>query len=271
MAMIDLTSTGANGTPSNFDVVLRTPITLATTPDTQWTVALIQATYWNSIRNIRASFGNNVLKYSADAGTTIKSITIPDGYYQIKQLNKFIQAEVAANGDNLPGNLPPIAILMNGATIRVVITVAAGYQVGWNGPTDQLAALLGFDPTAAGGIIDGGANGIAYEGDLPPDINRGAEKLRFLCNLVQNSWSNGVQSKILYTTTLKDIPGSVVDIDPPTPKYLNIGRSGNATIDMINIRVVDTKGREVDFNGFPVSLTLHFMPADLGTPLYPSK
>lgn len=223
-------------------------------------VALTRASFTNSIRNIRAIWNNNVFQYSPDSGVTQKQIIIPDGYYQLKDIDAYIRARIAANGDDLPGDIPPIRLLLDRSTIRVVITVAANYQVTWI--AGGLCELLGFDP----GVIDGTVTP-AFSADHNPDINRGTNTLYILCDLVVGTYLNGVEDQVLYSCTLKGAPGAIIDVAPTTPEYCPIGRQGETTIPSINIRIVDELSRPVDFDKFPVDLRLHFKSVDLANEL----
>ena len=53
----------------------------------QWEVGLIRTDTWNSIHNIKAVYNNNQLRYYN--GTTWRSLTLPDGNYEIADIKQF--------------------------------------------------------------------------------------------------------------------------------------------------------------------------------------
>lgn len=64
-------------------------------PKRKYEMALVNLETYNSIPNV--SMNNNTLVYSADSGKTWKTITIPEGSYEVAQINAEIQRETAGD------------------------------------------------------------------------------------------------------------------------------------------------------------------------------
>lgn len=66
-------------------------------------VAVASISMYYSWYNILASSGNNTFTYTwyDNSGSTVKTITIPDGFYDIAALNTYLQSQMVANGHYL--------------------------------------------------------------------------------------------------------------------------------------------------------------------------
>ena len=66
-------------------------------PKRKYELALMNLEIYNSIPNITAV--NNTFVYSPDSGVTWKTITLPDGSYEVAGMNDEIQRQLEANGE----------------------------------------------------------------------------------------------------------------------------------------------------------------------------
>jgi len=95
---------------SDWTTPLQHPLFLE--PTKHYEIALISLETFYSIPNIRA--GNNTFVYSIDKGNSFRSIEIPVGSYELRQINDVITSEV--------GTL--IEIKPNTATLHSIIKIS---------------------------------------------------------------------------------------------------------------------------------------------------
>ena len=91
---------------STFTVQLNRPLTIPANA-VDCTVAVVQASVWNTSPNIAAAFGNNV--FSFVVAETPYTIVIPDGLYSLSGLNAYLSSQfvnlgLAANAIVLSGD-----------------------------------------------------------------------------------------------------------------------------------------------------------------------
>lgn len=244
---------GVMGSTSNFTVRFKKPLSIPSAPDGQWSIAFIQGSIPMTINNISEAYNNNNFYYSIDSGVSWKTVPISNGYYQVEQLSKYIEASIKENGDFLPGDLTPIRLESDGSRRRVVLWFdesATTYQVKFEA-NEALGELLGFNP----GIYTD-----LYEADNKPNINRGINTIYVLCSSVGTGSCarNGNQSNVLYSINLNALPGQIMNIEPNTPLWVTLGATDQDIINELSIRIIDYRGRDVDFDGFPVTMTLGF-------------
>src|SRR5215475_11504378 len=72
-------------------------------------IGLKGASLWYSWYNINKDFNNNTFKYSADNGVTWTLLTIPEGNYDTKELNNYLEMFFTTDD-------PPIVFDTNDAT-----------------------------------------------------------------------------------------------------------------------------------------------------------
>jgi hypothetical protein len=64
-------------------------------PESRYEIALVNLETWCSFPNISST--NNVLRYSSKAGTTWHEIRIPEGSYELIDLNREIIQQLTMN------------------------------------------------------------------------------------------------------------------------------------------------------------------------------
>ena len=86
--------------------------------------------------------------------------------------------------------------------------------------------------------------------------NMGFCTINFHRNVISGVKDNGKDTDILYTFTLTEPPGYLINIIPTTVLYQNITQD---RIEYIEFHIKDEHGRPIDFNGDVLSFTLHLM------------
>ena len=104
----------------------------------QYEIALVNLETYYSFPNIDAS--NNYFRYSPDDGDTWFEMCIPEGSYDIININDTIQQKMRQNGHFDPTN---IAISANSNTLKSVLILGNNYQVDFRHP-NSISRVLGF-------------------------------------------------------------------------------------------------------------------------------
>ena len=102
-----------SGNTTRFATSFETPLIL----DSKYEVALVNLEIWYSFPNIDST--NNVLRYSNDTGVTWHEIRIPEGSYELKDLNdELVQQMRMKRHYNELTNKPYISIAANVNTLK---------------------------------------------------------------------------------------------------------------------------------------------------------
>jgi hypothetical protein len=241
--------TGSN--PSNFTLNFSKGIELQEMMNQQkkYEIALITADLWYTWKNIRSSFGNNSLRYHN--GTLWRTVTFPNGNYQVSDINDYLHERMKVNGDStvVAGeDVFDVNLLANPVTIQVDIKLTNSYQIDLSVST--LNELLGF-------------NSAIYNADVSSqnrvDITRGVNNLLIRCSIVMGSYDNTQGTDILYTFVPNTSRGSAIHIEPNNPIYVPIQVQDQ--IKTITMRITDQLNREIIFDGENVGYYLQIRPS----------
>lgn len=203
-------------------------------------LALLKCNLWYSYFNVSTEYNNNTFQYTTNLAQ-VRTVTIPNGNYTILQLNTYIAAVMAANGDSISVSFTP-----NYSTLKVTITLSNGYSI--NLTTSDFNILLGWNKAIYNFVG-------AQDGQLPANINRDINSLLISCDIIGGSFKNGVISNVLYSFVPSVPPGANIEVVPTTVVYLPVIQPDFIT--KIRIRITDQLGRRVNLNGQPVTYLLH--------------
>lgn len=254
MSVIALTldSSKLNTTnPSNFTVNFPKGIELQELLNQQkkYEMALITADLWYTWHNISSSYSNHQLRYHN--GTTWKTVTFPNGNYQVSDINDYLHTVMKTNGDfTVVSGVDTfdVNILPNVVTIKVDIVLTNSYQIDLSIST--LNELLGFNSAIYNTSVSS-QNRV--------NITRGIDNLLIRCSLLSGSYDNDQGTDILYTFVPNTSRGSAIHVEPNNPIFLPI-----QTVDQIKtitMRITDNLGREINFNGENVTYFIHIRPS----------
>lgn len=128
-----------------YGVVITPTKPLRFSSDRTWEVGLACITARNSIHNVMACYGNNVIRYYN--GTYWRQVILPDGSYDLNGFIKAIHRTMLTNGDfNYDGILLTYNInLFLDNTGHLIVQVANGYRLDLS--IGSLHAIFGFEPT----------------------------------------------------------------------------------------------------------------------------
>ena len=124
-----------NNNKTRFKTRFNPPIQLR--KDKKYEIALVNLETYYSFPNINAT--NNYFRYSPDGGTSWFEIYIPEGSYDIRDLNGTIQQKMRQNGHYDSGNEDHyITISANSNTLKSVLMLENNYQVDFRQPNSYL-------------------------------------------------------------------------------------------------------------------------------------
>ena len=84
----------------------------------------------------------------------------------------------------------------------------------------------------------------------------GFSTINIHCNVISGVIDNGNNTDILYTCTLTEPPGYLINIIPTNILYKNVTKD---RIEYIEFHIKDEHGRPIDFYGDVLSFTLHLV------------
>lgn len=240
-----------NSNASNFTVNFTKGIELQELLNQQkkYEMALISADLWYTWHNISSLYDNNVLRYHN--GVAWKTVTLPNGNYQVSDINSYLHSRMKLNGDSDVQDgvdIFDINILPNVVTIKVDILLTNSYQIDLS--VSKLNELLGFN-SAIYNTSTSSQNRV--------DITRGVNNLLIRSSILSSSYDNSQGTDILYTFVPNTSRGSAIHVEPNNPIFLPI--QSQDQIKTITMRITDQLGREINFNGESVTYFLNIRPS----------
>ena len=188
-------------------------------------IALVNLETYYSFPNIDET--NNVFVYSPDNGNSWVKIKIPEGSYEIDDINNTIQHEMEKRGhfDEINEDYY-INIAPNTNTLKSVLILEKGYQVDFN-HQNSLARVLGF----TGAKYTEGF----HESENVVDILR-INSILVNIDIISGSYVNGTTKSTIYSFFPDVSPGYKIIESPVNLVYLPITLD---TIDSLNETITD--------------------------------
>lgn len=235
-------------------------------------VCLTSLTVPYSWFNISAFYGNNqfkILNFTLGTFGSWQTITIPDGFYTIEDLNLFLQQELTRLGLYMLKGTVKVFFLqfVLSTTYYSVQLVCSVYpdstmaaSLGYTLPTGISAGFsFGFPPVSTTAQIEinnaGFGNLIGFELGVYPSsffnisksflstktpVGSTVQSLLIRCNLVNNKLS--YPSDVLDSVTINTTFGSNITYTPSFAKFINC-QSG--TFSSVDISICDQNGGEI--------------------------
>ena len=230
------------GNSSDFTVQYTPPLRLD--PTRKYEAALLSIDLYNSLPNITDE--NNTLKYSTDSGTTWKTINLPTGSYEVKNINEEITRIMKENNDYISSrNQAFINVKSNASTLKSIVEVL-GKNVKLD--LDTLGPTLGFCSNTTKILGEG------YHES--PNIVNIMKITSILVNLdiISGSYVNGAKSPVIYSFFPNVPPGyKIVERPRPSLVYYPVNRFD---IDSMRIWLTDQNNQKVDFRGETVTVRI---------------
>ena len=207
--------------------------------DGEFEVAVISMETWNSIANITSK--NNKFYYDQN-----REITIPEGSYEISDIEKYLARQLKAEHVKHPiADFGEEAIILEGNHSTFKTEILCRYAIDFTKP-DNIGSILGFDKVVLEPFKRHESTGLIKILTV--------EALPVECNLITNSFSNSKRSRDLYSCSLDEPPGYKIHDTPKNLLYLPVTVR---EITEIELRLVDQDGNLVDLRGELTTIRLH--------------
>ena len=125
------------------------------------------------------------MRYSHDVGATWHDINVPEGCYEISDINDYIQKVLKEDGSNENS----ILIEPNNNTVKCVLHVAAGYKVDLT-TANFLRTVLGFNAKVYAEEYNGSENIVSI---------MSVSSLRVTNDVISGLYNNGEMGNITYS------------------------------------------------------------------------
>ena len=210
-------------------------------------IALVNLETYYSFPNIDET--NNVFVYSPDNGNSWVKIKIPEGSYEIDDINNTIQHEMEKRGhyDEINEDYY-INISANSNTLKSVLILEKDYQVDFN-DQNSLAKVLGF----TGAKYTGGF----HESENVVDILR-INSILVNIDIISGSYVNGTTKSTIYSFFPDVSPGYKITESPVNLVYLPITLD---TIDNLNVTITDQDYNLLNLRNEKLTIRFHIREA----------
>ena len=215
--------------------------------DKVYEIALVNLETYYSFPNIDET--NNIFVYSPDNGNSWVKIKIPEGSYEIDDLNNTIQHEMEKRGhfDEINEDYY-INIAPNTNTLKSVLILEKGYQVDFN-HQNSLAKILGF----TGAKYTEGF----HESENVVDILR-INSILVNIDIISGSYVNGKTKNTIYSFFPDVSPGYKIIESPVNLVYLPIILD---TIDSLNVTITDQDYHLLNLRNEKLTIRFHIREA----------
>ena len=215
--------------------------------DKVYEIALVNLETYYSFPNIDET--NNVFIYSPDNGNSWVKIKIPEGSYEIDDINNTIQHEMEKRGhfDEINEDYY-INITPNTNTLKSVLILEKGYQVDFN-HQNSLARVLGF----TGAKYTEGF----HESENVVDILRINSILVYI-DIISGSYVNGTTKSTIYSFFPDVSPGYKIIESPVNLVCLPITLD---TIDSLNVTITDQDYHLLNLRNEKLTIRFHIREA----------
>lgn len=211
--------------------------------DMQHEAALVSLNLWNTWYNVAASWDNNRFRYYN--GSVWKTITIPDGNYNLDALVEAINDGITIDGDN------KIEFKANYSTQKLYIELPSGYEIDFT--VGKMYKLLGFAPA----ILS-----VSQYGTSKVNITNDVNELQLHCSMINaGMYVNNRASDVMYSFVPAAPPGASLNFRVDTPIYM--ATQSSRYIGNVRLYLTDQKNRPVSLNGEHLTATIHLRPRKL--------
>ena len=229
-----------SGNTTRFTTNFDSPLTLSAAG---YEIALVNLETWYSFPNLDST--NNVLSYSNDNGTTWHEVRIPEGSYELKDLNDEMIQQMRMKGHyNELTNKPFISITANVNTLRTELQILDNYKVDFR-VTNSFNRLLGFKNK----MYHAGVNTSENIVDILP-----VNSIFITLDLINGSYVNGSKKSVIYSFFPNIEPGFKIIETPPNLVYLPVNKN---EISSIEVTMTDQDGKLLNLRGEMLTIRLH--------------
>ena len=226
----------------------------------KYEIALVNLETYYSFPNINNS--NNYFCYSPDAGLTWYDIYIPEGSYDITDINQVIQQKMRQNSHyDVINDRGYITISVNTNTMKSVLTLENNYQVDFTKPK-SISSLLGFNNL----IYTQYSKYRSLDANSISDVSHGIHESENVVNvmsinsllvnidIISGSYVNGTSQPTIYSFFPNVSPGYKIVETPRNLVYLPITLD---TIHSLETSLTDQNGAAIDNRGETLTMRFH--------------
>ena len=230
-----------NNTPQDFTIKFNKPIILDR--NSEYTVGLNRIVNMSfTWFNVNPSYGNQLIKYSSDNGSTFENITFPKGVWSYTDFDTYIKNITKTKKNNKDHY--PITLEFNETTFRVTVTLDQNYQLDLT--ASNFNELIGFNKVVLKSESNTGPN--------VPNLSQDTDILNIHCDLINDSLVDGQDTDIIYSFSTSVLrPSYSFTIEPRRVTYNPTNKN---SISSIRMYITDGKRRLVDLNGADTSFSL---------------
>lgn len=207
-------------------------------------IAIENISLYYSWQNITASYGNNSYQFTftTGGGTATYTVTMPDGFYSVDELNTYLQNYCVLNNlylvDGSGDFVYYLQISTNPAYYAVELTTYAfptALPAGWSNPagltfpavastpqfiinSNAFRDIIGFSAGTYPSVIQ--ATNYSVLSDSVPQVSP-VQSVIVACSLLNNRFAN--PNTVLYTFSPANVTyGSIINIEPKEYAYIDI-------------------------------------------------
>ena len=191
----------------------------------------IRLSVYNSVFNVNRR--NNQFLYDGEV------LAVIPGAYELIEIAELLKEETNGN----------VILETDKNTMKCIMEIKQG-SLNFDIKT-SMAPLLGFRKIVY-------KQGTYTSQNIVIDI-MGFSTINIHCNVISGVKDNGINTDILYTFTLTEPLGYLINIIPTNILYQNVQNVLKDRIEYIEFNIKDGHGRPIDFNGDVLSFTLHLI------------
>jgi hypothetical protein len=204
----------------------------------KYEMALVSLETYYAFPNIDAT--NNNFKYSPDGGKTWFNMIIPEGCYELSDLNDYVQEAIKGNF---------ITVQANNNTLRAVLEIKdVNYKVDFT-TANSISTVLGFNKQVYGEGNNEAENIINISN---------VSCLRVTNDIISGSYANGTTENIIYQFFPDVGPGYKIIQEPMNLIYVPLTLS---TISSMETKLTDQNGKLINLRGEELSIRFHVREA----------
>ena len=229
------------GITTNFKTKFNPPIQLD--KNRKYEMSLVNLETYYSFPNIDDT--NNYFRYSSDGGTSWFEINIPEGSYDIRDINELIQQEMRQTGhyDDI-NEKHCITISSNMNTLKSVLILENNYRVDFT-HNNSLASVLGFDNRIYMNKFQESENVVNILSINSILVN---------VDIISGSYVNGIVKNTIYSFFPNVSPGYKIIETPVNLVYLPITLD---TIHSLGVSLTDQNGKLLNLRGENLTIRFH--------------
>lgn len=208
----------------------------------QYEMALVNLETYYSFPNITEA--NSTFRYSPDSGRTWFKCQLPNGTYELQDINNEIHRCMRSNGHwDETNDEYYVSIAANLSTLRAILNISQGYQVDLS-VDNSIRTILGFQSR------------IYEQYTESEDIVNILSINSILVNVdcIQGSYVNGSHSPTIYSFFPNVSPGYKIVQNPKNLIYLPVTLS---TISSLEVALADQNEQLLNLRGETVTIRFH--------------